>query len=58
MASLVVSAIPGFLAEAEHLYAELKAAGVTRLSLIDLPPGHEELVLGILRPHLPQTTKA
>jgi predicted nucleotidyltransferase len=59
VAAQVVSAIPGFLEEAEDLYAELQtAARMTQPVPIDLPADHRWLVLNIIRTNLPQGTKA
>jgi nucleotidyltransferase substrate binding protein (TIGR01987 family) len=58
VASQVASAIPGFLEEAEHLYAELqRVARMTRCLQIDLPADHRRLVLNILHANLSQSIK-
>ncbi len=55
----VAAAIPAFLEEADHFYAELqRRARMSPPLHIDLPSDHKRLVLNILRANLPPSTKA
>ena len=57
VASQVASAIPTFLEEAEHFYAELQRRLHDRPVHITLTADHRRLVLNILRANLPKSTK-